>query len=201
MLLCASSRLCLFWLMSLAISLLGFPSVSNASLMGFWPLSEGHGPYAFDYSGNGNTGTFVNATNTITLLPNFYWTNNLQFPAITNSVNSTNNTWYNTNCIDFLAVNNTYVDVGNPADLVITGAMTVCAWVYPYQPANSRSSRIIDRQGGGGSRGWSFEFESTAGNGVHGAAEYQAWQGGNGPADTVETSVPCTAYQWIHVAA
>ena len=191
-----SGLLCIFWLTCLALGLLSFPSPSHASLMGFWPLSEGHGPYAFDYSGNGNTGTFVNATNTITLLPNFFWTNNSQFPPLFNSIS---NTWYNTNCIDFLGVNNTYVDVGNPASLVITGAMTVCCWAFPYQPANGRNSRIIDRQGGGGSRGWSFEFEGgTVNNGI---AEYQAFQGGNGPSDIVYTSIPCTANQWIHLTA
>ena len=48
--------------MSLALGLLVFPAVSNATLLGHWTCEEGTGTTTADVSGNGLTGTLVGTT-------------------------------------------------------------------------------------------------------------------------------------------
>lgn len=42
------------------------PQFNSTGLVGYWPLTEGSGNYAYDLSGNGNTGTLVNSPSWVT---------------------------------------------------------------------------------------------------------------------------------------
>jgi hypothetical protein len=83
-----------------------------------------------------------------------------------------------------------YIDIGNPAALQLTGAMSVSAWVYINGFANN--GRIVSKGGGPGMRGWSVNVEST------GILRFMV------ALDTstnisVDSTAAVTTGQWIHV--
>ena len=51
-----------------------------------------------------------------------------------------------------------HIDLGDPDELQIAGAMTLAAWVV-LDSANTNNARIISKMGGGGSRSWSLNIE------------------------------------------
>jgi len=84
-----------------------------------------------------------------------------------------------------------YVDVGNPEALQITGAMTVTAWVF-LNGANQNNGRIIGRQDGGGSGSWDLSI----------VANSATFQVARGPADfiSVGDAQPLPTGRWVHIA-
>jgi hypothetical protein len=143
-----------------------FTTPANTGLgpTGFWKFDEGIGTTALDSSGNGITGTLVNGP---------VWSpgksgSALMFNGVTN-----------------------YVDLGNPAALQLTGAMTAAAWVNTRTLA--RNGRIIAKSAGGGLLGWSLNvetynvFEFSIARDVN----TQVWVDGIG-------GVPLNT--WVHVA-
>jgi hypothetical protein len=76
-------------------------------LVGYWPFEEGTGSTTADSSGNGNNGTLVNS------------------PAWSTSVPPTK--YANTHSLTFDGAQS-YVTMGNPTQLQITGALSLAAW-------------------------------------------------------------------------
>ncbi len=101
------------------------------ALIGHWKLDERAGATAVDATSYGVIGALVNSP---------VWTDGRYGGAL-----------------DFDGVNDR-VDLGNPAHLRLTGAMTLAAWVRI--DSFSSNGRIVNKQGAGGSRGWSLNVES-----------------------------------------
>lgn len=115
-------------------------STVPAGLVAAYSFSEGSGTTVADLSGNGNTGTIVNAA----------WTsggkygNALQFNGSTS-----------------------YVDVGNGASLQLTGSMTIEAWINAAaNPADD--GQIVAKSDG--SAGWQFKTSPDTGPHTFGVA-------------------------------
>src|SRR5688500_14656832 len=102
-------------------------------LVGYWQFEEGTGTTTADSSGNGLTGTLVSGP-----------------------------TWVSSplgsNALDF-TTGPDGVDLGNPAALQITGALTLSAWIYADSLADN--GRFIAKGGGNGQRGWSLNLEGN----------------------------------------
>ncbi|QRK11284.1 DUF1593 domain-containing protein [Archangium violaceum] len=132
-------------------------------LVGHWKLDEGSGGSTADASGQLVTGTLVNGP---------VWTsgktgNAIQFDGVDDRVN-----------------------LGNPEHLRFTGAMTLSAWVWI--DSFTSSGRIINKQGGGGSRGWSLNIESG------GYASFQIATSSTTLVYINGTALPTN--QWLHLA-
>jgi CubicO group peptidase (beta-lactamase class C family) len=108
------------------------PTPAGANPVGWWKFDETSGTTAADSSGNGLNGTLTNGP---------VWT--------AGKLN---------NCLSFDATDD-YVNIGNPAQLQITGAMTVAAWVYV--DTFTSNGRVIAKQGGSSNRCWSLSVESA----------------------------------------
>jgi len=110
-------------------------SSASADLVGYWPL-DGDGT---DASGYDNHGTiYGNVTPTADRFGN------------------PNGAMY------FAGGGGDRIDVGDPPELQISGAMTITAWVYldSTNPVHGRrNGRIIAKMGGGGRRSWSAGIE------------------------------------------
>src|SRR5258705_6302792 len=115
------------------VSVFSFPAHA-AGLTAGYGFSEGSGTTTADVSGNGIAGTLVNA------------------PAWVAGKNGTGLSFNGST---------TYVDLGNPAALQITGSMTLSAWVY--ETANvGDDGQIVAKSNG--SSGW--QLKSTPDTGV-----------------------------------
>src|SRR5262249_35835486 len=91
--------------------------------VGWWKLDDRTGTSAFDSSGNGNTGTLTNGP---------AWTTGkigqgLLFGG---------------------SANLSYVDLGNPTSLKLTGSRTVSAWIYLNAPSGGVDEKIVSKSGG-----------------------------------------------------
>lgn len=132
-------------------------------LVGHWKLDEGSGGTTADASGKLVTGTLVNGP---------VWTpgragHALQFDGVDDRVS-----------------------LGNPAHLRFTGAMTLSAWVWI--DSFTSNGRIVDKQGGSGSRGWSLNIESG------GHASFQIAT--SSTALLLINGTPLPTQQWVHLA-
>lgn len=137
-------------------------SANTNGLMGCWKLDETSGTTAADSSGLSHNGTLSNG------------------PAWdTGKVNG---------CLNFDGTDD-YVNVGNPTDLQITGAMTLSSWVYIDSVTNS--GRIITKQGNSGARGWSLNVESG------GYAAFQVAPSATTLAIVSSDTLPTN--QWVHL--
>ena len=106
---------------------------THSSLVGHWRFEEGSGTTTADSGLGGFTGTLVNDPAWIPGKQGQY-------------------------ALDFDGSNDR-VSIGNPTALQLTGPMTLAAWAWP--DSVSGSGRIVTKGGGGGSRGWSLNVEST----------------------------------------
>ncbi|MCZ2076961.1 MAG: putative Ig domain-containing protein, partial [Bryobacterales bacterium] len=79
------------------------PTASTGGLIAAYSFNEGSGTILNDLSGNGNNGMIYGAT----------WTTKGKYGG----------------ALSFNGINS-YVDLGNPASLQLTGSMTLSAWVY-----------------------------------------------------------------------
>jgi hypothetical protein len=104
-----------------------------STLLGYWKFEEGTGTTTADSGPGGFTGTLLNGPTWVSGAVGHYA---LQFDG-----------------------SNDRVDIGNPAPFQMTGPMTISAWVYPFSIGDS--GRIVSKQGGNGSRGWSLNTESA----------------------------------------
>jgi len=146
-----------------------------ADLVGYWPLDGG---VATDLSGNGNHGIISGSVS-----------------ATTDRDGNPDSAMY------FAGGSGDKIDVGNPPEFNLTGAMTITAWVYVDSTSHvhgGRNARILAKMGGGGQRSWSSSMEASR-DGVPFTAAMDICSNGN----TVkilydDASIPLD--QWVHYA-
>jgi glucose/arabinose dehydrogenase/chitodextrinase len=109
---------------------------ASAGLVAAYSFAEAGGSTAGDASGNSNTGTINGAT----------WTSAGRYGSAL-SFNGTSS----------------YVDLGNPSSLRITGSMTWSAWIYATADPVDDGQIIAKSAGGGGSTGWQFKTSPDTG--------------------------------------
>jgi len=83
---------------------------SASNLVGYWTFDEGSGGYAYDWSGNNNTGTMNYMNN------------------IGNETSGWNASCVSGRCLLFDGFND-YIDAGNASSLNITNTITIAAWI------------------------------------------------------------------------
>ena len=89
------------------------------------------------------------------------------------------------------------VDIGDPPELQLTGAMTLAAWVM-LDGTNTNNARIFAKAGGGGARSWSLNIEASSG-GVANPATFQI--SADGAANiSISDSDPLPTDEWVHMA-
>lgn len=110
--------------------------VPSLTPVAHWKLDETSGTTASDSSGNGNTGTLVNGP---------VWASG----KIGGGLN-------------FDGADD-YVNLGNPASLQLTGAMTITAWIY-LNNVNATAHRIVSKLGVSGQRGWELVLDDDPDN-------------------------------------
>jgi 1,4-alpha-glucan branching enzyme len=102
------------------------PATSATNLLAWWTFDEGTGSFAYDSSGNGNTGTVV--------IGNGYWDSGMI-----------------SNCLYFYGYNGdelpqeTQVTVSNSASLNPVNGITLAAWVYDQSGFWANTPRIIEK--------------------------------------------------------
>lgn len=101
------------------------PPSRSYGLVGFWPLNEGSGTVAYDYSGNGNSATWYG---TKASPSSTYYAAGLTYP---------NAGYFDGSTDSVTALNN--------SALQITGPITMSAWVYPKISSNYQT--IIIKNG------------------------------------------------------
>jgi len=120
------------WLMSLALALIGLPTVSNAALLGHWTFEEGSGTTTADVSGTGNDGTLAGSPLPVWVAPGAVGSGALDFTP------------------------SARVSLPNSPSLQLTGALTLTAWTWADATAGGR---VISK--GTGTRGWELTVENT----------------------------------------
>jgi hypothetical protein len=117
------------------VLILGLAGSGSAALVGYWPLDGD----ATDLSDYGNHGTIVgNVTPTADRFGNL------------------------AGAMSFAGGGGDAIDVGDPAELQLSGAMTITAWVYLDSSSDvhgRRNARILAKMDGGGRRSWSTGIE------------------------------------------
>ena len=150
--------------------LLAVPQILDADLVGHWPLDGD----ALDVSGNGLDGT-INGT----VVPVADRMGNPDFAMQFGGGSSDN------------------VDIGDPPELQLTGAMTLTAWVS-LDGSNTNNARIFAKAGGGGSRSWSLNIEASSG-GVANPATFQVSASGASNI-SISDPDPLQTDEWVHLA-
>ena len=159
----------LIYLISLAAVLIVAQSAS-ADLIGHWML-DGNGT---DASGNGLDGTI----------------NGNVVPTIDKFGNPDS-------AMQFGGASGDNVNIGDPPELRLTGAMTLSAWVV-LDSSNTNNGRIFAKAGGGGSRSWTLNIEASTG-GVANPATLQL--SANGAVNiSISDSESLPTDEWVHVA-
>ena len=155
-----------------AIVVLGLNGTASAGLVGYWPLNAD----GTDASSHGNDG-IVNGSVS---------------PAADRSGNPNG-------AMSFAGGGGDNIEVGDPEELQLTGAMTITAWVYLDSTSdvhNQRNSRILAKMGG--TRAWSTGIEKNI-DGVPLPGTIQVSSNGG---DIVglhdDSSLPVD--QWVHFA-
>jgi hypothetical protein len=90
-----------------------------------------------------------------------------------------------------------HIDLGDPIELNISGAMTLSAWVS-LDADNSNNGRIIAKMAGGGSRSWNLNIEGNL-DGVANPATFQIAPTGS-QILAVNDSQPLPTDEWVHMA-
>jgi len=93
------------------------------------------------------------------------------------------------------------IDVGDPPEFNLTGAMTLAAWVYLDSTSGvhgGRNARVISKMDGGGRRSWSLNIEKEVG-GVPFPGTLQVSSNGSAVISLNDTeTLPLD--QWLHMA-
>jgi hypothetical protein len=155
--------------LAFAILLAGAASTS-ADLVGYWPLDGD----ALDASGNGLDGTISG-----TVVP------------------IADRTGFPDSAMQFGGGASDYVDIGDPPQLQLTGAMTLAAWVS-LDSSNTNNARIFAKAGGSGARSWSLNIEASSG-GVANPATFQVSASGASNISISDTE-PLPTDEWVHLA-
>jgi hypothetical protein len=155
--------------LAFAILLAGSASTS-ADLVGYWPLDGD----ALDASGNGLDGTISG-----------------------NVVPIADRTGFPDSAMQFGGGASDYVDVGDPPQLQLTGAMTLAAWVS-LDSSNTNNARIFAKAGGSGARSWSLNIEASSG-GVANPATFQISASGASNI-SISDPEPLPTDEWVHLA-
>jgi hypothetical protein len=142
----------------------------QADLVGYWPLDGD----ALDASGNGLDGT-INGT---------------VVPTADRSGNPDS-------AMQFGGGAGDNVDLGDPPQLQLTGAMTLAAWVS-LDSSNTNNARIFAKAGGGGARSWSLNIEASSG-GVANPATFQISTSGASNI-SISDPDPLGTDEWVHLA-
>jgi Concanavalin A-like lectin/glucanases superfamily/NedA-like, galactose-binding domain len=141
----------------------------RTGLAGYWPLDDS----AIDASASGNDGTIVG---NVTAIPDRYGVASaaLLFPGEADA----------------------YVDLGDPTELQITGAMALSAWVF-LNGSNQNDGRIISKQDASGSGSWDLSIAANS-DGVANAVTFQV---AGSPSDSVSVSdtKPFPTDRWVHI--
>ena len=155
------------------VLVLGLAGSASASLVGYWALDGD----ATDSSGNGNDG------------------------AINGSVAPAADRFGNlSGAMSFAGGGGDNIDVGNPPEFNLTGAMTITAWVYLDSTSDNhgrRNARILGKMDGGGQRSWSTGIEKNVA-GIDFPATIQVSSNGGDVIGLHEPSLPLD--QWVHFA-
>jgi len=142
--------------------------------VGYWPLDGD----ATDLSGNDNHGT------------------------ISGSVSATaDNNGNPDSAMYFAGGAGDKIDVGDPPEFRIAGAMTITAWVYVDSTSHvhgGRNARILAKMGGGGQRSWSSSMEKNK-DGVPFPAAVDIANNGNS-VKLLHDDSPIPLDQWVHYA-
>jgi hypothetical protein len=152
----------------------GLAGSASAELVGYWPLDGD----AADLSDYGNHGTIVgNVTPTADRFGN---------PA---------------GAMLFGGDGGDRIDVGDPPEFNLTGAMTLAGWVYLDSSSplhGGRNARVISKMDGGGRRSWSLNIEKEVG-GVPFPGTLQVSSNGSAVISLNDTeTLPLD--QWLHMA-
>ncbi len=83
------------------------PQFNSTGLVGYWPLTEGSGSYAYDLSGNGNTGTLVNSP---------AWVSSCHFSG---------------GCLNFSSASSQYVTATTNSLPTGSASRTLVIWINP----------------------------------------------------------------------
>ena len=162
-------RLCVVAMLRLGLSgRIGFGDITSG-LVGHWPLDGD----ASDVSANGLHGT-INGD--VTLVQD-----RLGNPEA---------------ALQFTGDSGTHIDLGDPTELNITGAMTLAAWVS-LDADNTNNGRIIAKMAGGGSRSWNLNIEANVG-GVANPATLQIAPNGS-QILAVNDTQPLPTDEWVHM--
>jgi hypothetical protein len=152
------------------IFLLAAPQILKADLVGCWPLDGD----ALDASGNGLDGTISGTV----------------VPIADRSGNPDS-------AMQFGGGSSDYVDIGDPPQLQLTGAMTLTAWVS-LDSSNTNNARIFAKAGSSGARSWSLNIEASSG-GVSNPATFQV--SGSGASNvSISDPDPLPTDEWVHLA-
>jgi len=155
------------------VLVLGLAGSASADLRGYWALDGD----ALDSSGYGNNG------------------------SINGSVAPTADRFGNpSGAMSFAGGGGDNIDVGDPAALHLTGAMTITAWLYLDSSSGvhgARSSRILAKMGG--SRAWSTGIEKNPQAGVLYPATIQISSNG-GDIIGLHDDNQLPLDQWVHFA-
>jgi len=147
---------------------IGFGDITSG-LVGYWPLDGD----ATDASGNGLDGT------------------------INGDVISVQDRLGNPDAaMLFPGESAAHIDLGDPTELNISGAMTLSAWVS-LNADNSNNGRIIAKMAGGGSRSWNLNIEGNV-DGVANPATFQIAPTGS-QILAVNDSQPLPTDEWVHM--
>jgi hypothetical protein len=111
-------------------------------LVGYWPFEEGTGTTAADLSGNGNAGTLQNS------------------PVWSTSVPPT--PYANTHSLSFDGVQS-YVTMGNPAALQLTGALSITAWFKSSATLGNYATLVSKWWSGGTEAAYSIHWSNSSG--------------------------------------
>ncbi|MHC4555872.1 MAG: LamG domain-containing protein [Planctomycetota bacterium] len=162
------------WKILVLVLVLGLAGSASADLVGYWEL-DGDGT---DSSSYGNHGT------------------------INGNVAPTADRFGNpSGAMSFAGGGGDNINVGDPPEFNITGAMTITAWVYLDSTSDvhgRRNSRILGKMDGGGQRAWSTGIEKNI-SGVPLPGTIQVSSNGS---DVIglhdDSSLPLD--QWVHYA-
>jgi hypothetical protein len=157
------------------------PGSPVGSAIGHWEFEEGYGDTTHDSGTGGNNGDLASSGTTCpqtgdSACPT--WTNEGKFGK----------------ALDFEVDGTTddYVDIGNPSNLRITGAITLSAWVN--NESLVQNTRYITKSDGAGFRGWELYFSGDTTD----LAGFQISSDGT-LQSTVETTFPLSASTWYHL--
>jgi hypothetical protein len=156
------------------VLVLGLAGHASAVLVGYWAL-DGDATDSSDY---GNHGTI----------------NGNVAPAMDRFGNPNG-------AMSFAGGGGDNINVGDPPEFNMTGAMTITAWVYLDSTSGvhgNRNGRILGKMDGGGQRAWSTGIEANV-SGVDWPATLQVSSNGSDVISSIDNaSLPLD--QWVHYA-